>query len=80
MAAAQKVVAAFLGCLFVLSAMQGGVQVAEAAGSPVYRECFDTCLNDCMKGGRGYTDCEMKCDTECGAKEFNAKLKAEPGN
>lgn len=70
MAGGQKIVAVFVMWLVVLSVMH--IEKGEAAGgSQVYKQCYETCQNDCMQGGRTYTDCEMKCDTDCS----NAELK-----
>lgn len=69
---AQKFVAAFLICMVVLAAVQ--VQQTQAAAE-VYKACYKSCERDCESGGQGYTFCEMKCDTDCAAKEVAAKLE-----
>ncbi|RAL45139.1 unnamed protein product [Cuscuta campestris] len=76
MASTQKLVAILVLCVLVLSAVH--LDKAEGA-SEVYKQCFDKCQNDCMKEGRGYTDCEMKCDTECSAIERKANLQSLEG-
>lgn len=48
-----------------------------SAGGPspreVYKTCFAGCDNKCKGSGNGATFCEMKCDTDCAAKESAGK-------
>lgn len=68
--AMKKVVAVFLMCMFVMTAMHANK--AEARAIDQYKNCFDTCFNECFQDGKGngYTFCEMKCDDDCGVKEI----------
>nr|GLL33158.1 hypothetical protein DM860_015545 [Ipomoea trifida]GMD27925.1 major pollen allergen Ole E 6-like [Ipomoea batatas] len=68
----KMVAAVFLIWLVALSGMDAKKDMS--GQSKVYKQCFETCQNDCMQGGRTYTDCEMKCDTDCSAAENQAKL------
>ncbi|KAI4373933.1 hypothetical protein MLD38_011990 [Melastoma candidum] len=43
-----------------------------------YRNCFHQCHDACKNDGNGNTFCEMKCDTDCMAKETAEKLKMHP--
>ncbi|KAL9686411.1 hypothetical protein QQ045_023869 [Rhodiola kirilowii] len=38
-----------------------------------FAKCFETCKSECLKLQDEYS-CEMKCDSECSAKEFADKL------
>ncbi|KAI8522930.1 hypothetical protein RHMOL_Rhmol13G0035200 [Rhododendron molle] len=73
MAATAKFVAVLLMCMAVMAAVQ--VQEAQAIGE-VYKTCYGGCHNDCVTSGNGSTFCEMKCDTDCAAKEAAAKVAA----
>ncbi|KAH7838527.1 hypothetical protein Vadar_027675 [Vaccinium darrowii] len=73
MAATTKFVAVLLMCMAVMAAVQ--VQEAQALGE-VYKTCFAGCDNKCKGSGNGATFCEMKCDTDCAAKESAAKVEA----
>ncbi|OIT38407.1 PREDICTED: major pollen allergen Ole e 6-like [Nicotiana attenuata] len=68
---AKKVVAVFVMCMVVLSAVH--VQVAEA--DEIFKRCFDNCQKECADEGHGYTFCEMKCDADCGMMELKAKIE-----
>ncbi|PSS06417.1 Major pollen allergen Ole e like [Actinidia chinensis var. chinensis] len=69
---AQKFVAVFLMCMVIAAAMH--VREAEAIGE-VYKTCYEGCHKECLSGN-GFTFCEMKCDTDCAAKESAAKVEA----
>ncbi|XP_038713534.1 major pollen allergen Ole e 6-like [Tripterygium wilfordii] len=71
--AANKLFAVFVMCIVVVAAMQ--LRQAEATdGDSKFKDCFTSCEKECMDDGHGNTFCEMKCDSDCGAKEIADKL------
>ncbi|OIT39378.1 PREDICTED: major pollen allergen Ole e 6-like [Nicotiana attenuata] len=69
---AKKLVAVFLMCMVVLTAVSN-VPKAEATEEE-FKDCYNTCHQECSQEGHGYTYCEMKCDTECSMKEIRAQF------
>lgn len=69
---AKKLIAMLVMFMVVMAANN---KAAEAGDLDEYKDCFDTCHKNCFQdgNGQGYTFCEMKCDTECGAKEVKGK-------
>ncbi|GAB4826803.1 hypothetical protein Ancab_033684 [Ancistrocladus abbreviatus] len=71
---ANKVVAIFLLCIIIATALNMGkvlaVDVSAADKSDDYKECSDACMNFC----KGHTSCEKECDHEC---KNNKMLRAE---
>lgn len=66
--AGQKIVAVFLIMCLFLAAVH--VIEAEDAIQNDYKKCLEDCEDKCNKDNKGYTFCEMKCDSDCGAQEF----------
>lgn len=66
--AGQKLVAVFLMCLVLAAALH--VTEAEDVVQNDYKKCLSDCEDKCNKKNNGYTFCEMKCDSDCGAQEF----------
>ncbi|KAG7967532.1 hypothetical protein I3843_08G104300, partial [Carya illinoinensis] len=64
---ANKFVAVFLMCTVVVVAFSLNHEVE--ATEDLYGSCFNTCQKGCVKDGNGNTFCEIKCDSECTAKE-----------
>ncbi|XP_059664413.1 major pollen allergen Ole e 6-like [Cornus florida] len=71
---AKKLVTMLVMCIVVVAAFH--VPEAEGWGEMLkdFKECYGPCKQECLDGGNGFTFCEMKCDTECGAKEFTDKI------
>ncbi|KAG2693691.1 hypothetical protein I3760_08G108600 [Carya illinoinensis] len=69
---ANKFVAVFLMCTVVVVAFSLNHEVE--ATEDLYGSCFNTCQKGCVKDGNGNTFCEIKCDSECTAKENAAKI------
>ncbi|KAF7848437.1 hypothetical protein BT93_L1946 [Corymbia citriodora subsp. variegata] len=67
---ANKLVAVFLMCIVVATALN--VHTAEAAIDEQFKACFNTCHSECKDGGLGTNFCEMRCDSDCSAKEVAA--------
>ena len=68
---ANKLFAVFVICVVVFAALQ--VQEATAAddlSEVKFKTCFNTCKDDCIKSGKGFTQCETSCDDDCSNKEF----------
>lgn len=66
-----QIPAVFLLCTVVAAAMH----LSEA--SPVddqYVTCFNDCKDKCKSEGNGYSFCEMKCDTDCLARQALGRL------
>nr|GLL43316.1 major pollen allergen Ole e 6-like [Ipomoea trifida]GMD64778.1 major pollen allergen Ole E 6-like [Ipomoea batatas]GMD67468.1 major pollen allergen Ole E 6-like [Ipomoea batatas]GMD69720.1 major pollen allergen Ole E 6-like [Ipomoea batatas]GMD71438.1 major pollen allergen Ole E 6-like [Ipomoea batatas] len=74
MAGAGKLVAVVLVCMVVLSAVNVVPKAEAGSDSKFYKDCYEACNKNCMKGGKGATDCEMNCDSECNRKELASKL------
>ncbi|EEF37597.1 conserved hypothetical protein [Ricinus communis] len=68
----KKLVALFVVCIVVAAAMQ--LSADAAATEEQFRSCFNNCKKECQADGGGGTYCEMKCDTDCLAKEAAGKL------
>ncbi|KAI4301228.1 hypothetical protein L6164_034525 [Bauhinia variegata] len=71
---ANKLVAVFVVCIVVIAALQ---LPAAQAHEDQFKHCFSKCVEDCRKGDDGETNCEIKCDGDCDAKEAMAKLDSE---
>ncbi|PON94939.1 Pollen allergen ole e [Trema orientale] len=69
---ANKFVAVFAICVVVFAALN--VREAEAADPAKFKDCFTKCEEECRGDGNGHTFCEVKCDSDCGAKEAAEKL------
>lgn len=54
-------------CIVVVAAVQ--LRPAEGLIGDEYAACFHDCHKKCQDEGLGSTFCEMRCDTECVAKE-----------
>ncbi|RAL43488.1 hypothetical protein DM860_012629 [Cuscuta australis] len=67
----KKLAAVLLICMVVVCAISA-VPAAEADSD--YKQCTESCQNDCKKEGNGDTMCEVKCDTKCGAMEVKDKF------
>ncbi|XP_059302686.1 major pollen allergen Ole e 6-like [Lycium barbarum] len=68
---AKKLVAVFLMCMVVLTAVS--VSKVEATEEE-YKDCYNTCHQECSQQGQGYTFCEVKCDEDCSRKDFVAQF------
>lgn len=67
---ANKLVAVFLMCVVVVAAVHLSPVAADEKASAIWKDCFKHCEKDCLHAGTGYTNCEMKCDSECDAREI----------
>ncbi|KAI4342732.1 hypothetical protein MLD38_027319 [Melastoma candidum] len=67
--------ALFMVFILVVAALSGMARADSFMEE--YRKCFRQCHSGCESEGNGNTFCEMKCDTDCLAKEAAAKLKGK---
>ncbi|KDP21425.1 hypothetical protein JCGZ_21896 [Jatropha curcas] len=66
-------------CIIIVGVILQPSDAAPKNPSEKYKACFNNCVADCKKfEGGGETFCEMKCDSDCTAKEeaddLNIKL------
>jgi energy-converting hydrogenase Eha subunit B len=67
-----QIPAVFLLCTVVAAAMH--LSEASPVDGTQYVTCFNDCEDKCKSEGNGYSFCEMKCDTDCLAKQVLGRL------
>ncbi|OVA15520.1 Pollen allergen ole e 6 [Macleaya cordata] len=69
---AKKIVAMFVMCIVLVATLYVQETAAIDENMKAYAEfksCFNTCKPECIAEGKGNSMCEIKCDSECAAKE-----------
>ncbi|GMN57505.1 hypothetical protein TIFTF001_026614 [Ficus carica] len=70
---AKKLVALFVMCVIVVTAMQA--REAEAANTVTFDNCVVQCQYECKAAGDGYPQCTFTCKTICSAEKTQLRVR-----